>query len=257
MITVLATSCSGIEIHDLTAPRPAPSQSCVVVGFLGGRGRWDDDTREVRRTALRLRDPGRRVFVETFENRSRDVAERYVLEALDRNGSGSVEPNEAGSSRLVIYGLSFGGAAVMKFARRLQVRRVPVTLTVQIDSAGLGDGRVPANVKQTLNLYQDNGWLIRGEHPVRADEPEHTKVLGNVRFDYNRPPGSDISLEHVPWWSLVFRVAHARMSRDPAVWSLVERVVRGACAGEALDAIVSPPVGMFRSTELHGGWHRD
>jgi len=244
-ICLLTAGCSGIEMRDLVTPRPVPAQSCVVVGFLGGRGRWDDETREVRRAALRLRSPERSIHVETFENRRRDVAERFVIEALDRDGSGEVEPNELRSSRLVVYGLSFGGAAVVKFARQLEPRGIPVALTVQIDSVGRGDGRIPSNVEQALNLYQDNGWLIRGEHPVRADAPERTRLLGNVRFDYNQPPGSEISLEGVPWWALVFRVAHARMTRDPAVWSLVEQTVRGACAGEELSPfeVSQPPQG--------------
>lgn len=231
-IALPSSSCTRIQYQDLTVVRPVPASSCVVVGFLGGRGRWDDETREVRRLALRLRDSAPRVHVETFDNRSRSVAERFVVEALDRDRNGSLDEREATASRVVVYGLSFGGAAVVKFARQLDELRIPVALTVQVDSVGIGDGRIPANVEHALNLYQDNGWLIAGEHPIQAENPDLTRVLRNIRFDYNRPPGSEISLNGLPWWSLVFRIAHARMSRDPRVWSRVETAIRQGCAKE-------------------------
>ena len=34
-----------------------------------------------------------------------------------------------------------------------------------------GDGSIPTNVRAALNLYQDNGAVIRGERPIRAEDP--------------------------------------------------------------------------------------
>ncbi len=222
----LLTSCSSIALSDIQTPLPVPEGSCIVVGFLGGRDRWDDDTKGVRQLALRLSDPPTGLYAETFENRRRDVALEFVRQAA-----------AGGSFRLVVYGQSFGGAAVTKFARNLESLAIPIVLTVQIDSVGQSDGVVPPNVRYAANLYQDNGFLIQGENPVEAQDSSRTTVLGNVRFDYDSKPGSQVSLAGVPWFKRFLRVAHARMDRDPRVWSLVERLVRAACGGEKLDSL--------------------
>jgi hypothetical protein len=224
----MTTACSrGIDLADVEIARPVPDGSCLVVGFLGGRDAWDDESKGVRQLALKLRSQG--YVAQTFENRRRDVALQVVREALDRNRDGAVDPGEAASGRLVVYGQSFGGAAVVKFAHQLDEIGVPVELTVQVDSVGRGDGVIPPNVRSAANLYQTDGWFLDGEHPIVAEDPDQTRILGNWAFDYSEPPGSEISLAGVHWIKLAFRIPHARMDRDPAVWSKVETLVADAC----------------------------
>jgi hypothetical protein len=226
LVLVLSSGCGGVRLQDLRAKPPFPEGSCVVVGFLGGRDRWNDESKGVRKLALDLRAAEEGIFAETFENRSRDVAEEFVLGAVGD-----------GARRLVVYGQSFGGAAVVKLARALENSSIHVALTVQIDSVGRGDDRVPGNVDYALNLYQSDGWFIRGEEPIRAEDDGKTVVLANRRFLYNQPPGSDIDLADVPWWKLIFRIAHARMDRDERVWGLAGRAIRAACAGADLTSL--------------------
>ncbi|TDI44784.1 MAG: hypothetical protein E2P02_08910 [Acidobacteria bacterium] len=214
------TGCGGITLQDIVTPQPVPEDACLVVGFLGGRDHWDDADKGVRKLALSLRKPDYRVFAETFENQRRKVAESFVV--------------AASPARLVVYGQSFGGAAVPKFARTLDALGVPILLTIQIDSVGRDDALVPRNVAYAVNLYQSDGWFIRGEQPIRAVDPDATTILGNWRFRYNEPPGSEISLEDVPIWKRLFRIPHARMDRDAAVWRTVERLIRAACGRENL-----------------------
>jgi hypothetical protein len=201
----------------------------VVVGFLGGRDAWDDGEKGVRQVALRLRDPARRLYAETFENKSRDVAEAFVNEAF----------LESDRSTLIVYGQSFGGAATVKFARQLEKEGRPIRLNLQIDSVGRDDGEIPANVQYAANLYQANGRFIKGENPIRAADPARTRVLGNWRFDYDHPPGSDISIDDLPWWKTIFRAAHAKMDRDGRVWNLVDKLIRAGCRGDDLEQFVS------------------
>jgi hypothetical protein len=213
----------GQEYADLTTHTPLAPGETLVIGFLGGRDSWNDDRRSVRKLALRLRAmnlPG--VHIETFENTKRDLALRLVREAFDRNRDGALDEAERASARLLIYGQSFGGAAVVKFARQLEQLGVPVLLTIQIDSVGRGDGVIPANVQRAANLYQRNGWLIRGEKPIRAADPARTEIEGNFQFDYNR---HKVDLSHVPFWKKAFRYAHTRMEHDPAVWTQVEELL--------------------------------
>lgn len=231
-VVLATTACRSVGIGDLATPRPVPEASCVVVGFLGGRDSWDDSTKGVRRVALSLRDPGRRIWVETFENRRIDIALAFVQQALDADQDGWIEDAEIRRARIVVYGQSLGGWATVLLARLLDLRRVPIELTIQIDSVGVLDGEVPGNVRMAANFYQDEGRLIAGEAPIRAADPARTQVLGNWELDYNRPPGSSIRVDDLPWWKTAFRVDHARMDRDPRVWSAVLRLLRQACDGD-------------------------
>lgn len=228
LVFLLAVRCGhGIRIGEVEIPRPVPRDSCLILGFVGGRVAWDDESQGVRRLALGLRSEG--FSVQTFENRRRDVALELVRQALDRNGDGVLGTREARSTRLVVYGQSFGGAAVVKFARQLDEVGVPIELTVQVDSVGRNDAEIPPNVRSAANLYQTDGWFLDGEHPIRAEDPEATEILGNWRFDYSEPPGSEISLSSVPFWKLAFRIPHARMDRDPRVWTKVKELIVRAC----------------------------
>ncbi len=239
MLTLLLTStCSGIQLSGIQAPRPVPEGACVVVGFLGGRDAWNDSEKGVRKTALLIRDSRLPVYAETFENRRRDVAEEFVVQALDRNADGFIDSYESGRATLIVYGQSFGGAATIKFAEQLEKRSVRVHMTLQIDSVGRGDDKVPPNVRYAANLYQDNGWLIAGEHPISASDASRTHILGNWRFDYSQTPGSEIDISHLPWWKVIFRGAHAKMDRDDRVWEVVTELVRAGCRGDDLEQVL-------------------
>ncbi len=237
----LASGCGGIQLEDTQVLRPVPENSCLIVGFLGGRDAWDDETKGVRQLALRLRSTEHKRFAETFENRRRDVAVDFVVQALDRDGNGTVNDGEWSEVTTVVYGQSFGGAAVVKFARQLDALRIPIVLTVQIDSVGRSDGTIPANVRYAANLYQDNGWFIAGENPIVAADPSRTVILGNWKFDYDQPPGAEISVGDLPFYKTAFRVAHSKMDRDPRVWDLAEKLVRAACSGENMKLFMTGP----------------
>lgn len=241
LLPVLAITCRSARLADLEAPQPVPPGSCVVIGFLGGRDRWDDATKGVRRLAIALRDGDRRIYAETFENRRVDLALDFVRRALDADGDGSVEPMEADRARLVVYGQSLGGWATVVFARLLAGQDIPIRLTIQMDSVGPNDGRIPPNVRDAANFYQDEGRIIAGENPIVAADPSRTRVLGNWELDYDRSPGSVIRIDDLPWHKTIFRADHARMDRDPRVWAGAERLIQGACEGEDLRRVVREP----------------
>ncbi|HXV59385.1 MAG TPA: hypothetical protein VEK15_01740 [Vicinamibacteria bacterium] len=234
----LSACAGGITLAEIETPRPVPRDSCVVIGFLGGRDRWDDAEKGVRRLALDLRYE-RGIYTETFENRRRDVAESFLVGALDADGDDNVGVEEARDRRVVVYGQSFGGAAVVKLAHRLEELEIPILLTVQVDSVGRNDGTIPANVAHALNLHQTDGLFVEGEKRIRAANSSRTLILGNWRFRYDEPPGSDVALSGVSFWKRLFRVAHAKMDRDPRVWNTVGELVRAACRGDDLETIAS------------------
>jgi hypothetical protein len=123
------------------------------------------------------------------------------------------------------YGQSFGGAAVVKFARELKVLDIPVILTVQVDSVGRNDEVIPSNVAAAANLFQRDGFFVRGCRTIRAENPRTTEIIGNFQFTYR---DSAIHLSGVPWYKKAFRRAHARMDLDPAVWNKVAELILSA-----------------------------
>jgi hypothetical protein len=212
------------QLSDFMVKTPLGEGETLIIGFLGGWEKWNDSGRGVRKFALRLRGmnlPG--VHVETVENRRRDVALELVKRALDSNQDGSLSAEEAGRARIILYGQSFGGAAVNKFSRQLEALGVPVLLSVQIDSVGVGDGEVPANVRRAVNFYQKNDhFLIRGEDDFRARDPRKTEIIGNFRYDYR---DKKVDLSTARWYQKLFRNAHVKMEHDPELWAQIEALV--------------------------------
>jgi hypothetical protein len=195
----------------------------LILGFMGGREPWDNADRNVRKLALKLRsmsDP--QICVETIENKKRALALELINNSFDRNRDGMLDEQELAGVRLIIYGQSFGGAAVVKLARQLKKRNIPVALTVQVDSIGRGDKVIPSNVSRAANLFQRNGWFIRGEPEIKAEEPASTTIVGNFKFDYSH---RRIDVSKVPFMKKAFRVAHTEMEYDPEVWAKVEELI--------------------------------
>ena len=81
---------------------------------------------------------------------------------------------------------------------------------------------VPSNVTRAANLFQTNGWFIRGEPEIRAEDPARTTITGNFKFDYSH---KQIDVSGVPFMKKAFRIAHTRMEYDPDVWTKVEELI--------------------------------
>src|SRR5262249_35524505 len=190
---------------------------------MGGRDSWHDTKPGVGRLAKKLREMGLpNVQVATIENTKRRTALELVRRAFDRNGDGKLDAQERESARLIVYGQSFGGAAVVKFAQQLKRLGIPVMLTVQVDSVGHNDEVIPSNVAAAANFFQHDGYFIHGRAPIRAEDPGKTQIIGNFHFSYR---DRTISLSGVPWYKKAFRVAHTRMDHDPVVWNQVEELI--------------------------------
>ncbi len=225
-LCLILASCGVVHAQrysDFTTSTPLREGDTLVVGFMGGRESWDNDKRGVRKLALKLRAtslPG--VHVETVENKKRRLALELIRNAFDRDRDGRLDERERASARLIVYGQSFGGAAVVKLARQLKELGVPVLLTVQVDSVGRGDKVIPSNVRRAANLFQRDGLIIKGEREIRAEDPSKTTIVGNFKFDYD---GKKIDLSEVSWLKRLFQAAHTKMDHDPEVWALVEKII--------------------------------
>ncbi|GAC1454699.1 MAG: hypothetical protein PVSMB1_03900 [Gemmatimonadaceae bacterium] len=226
LMALFGTACALVyrqTYKTFTTPTPLAVDEYLVLGFLGGLEAWNSEDQGVRKLALQLRAKNLAgVHVETVEDRKRALALALIRRAFDRNRDGILDPQERRSVRLILYGMSFGGAAVVKLARQLKAMDIPVLLTVQVDSVGRDDAVIPSNVAAAANLYQTEGVLIRGERTIRAEDPSKTEILGNFLFTYR---GKKVDLSAIRWYKTIFRRAHAKMNADPAVWAKVEDLI--------------------------------
>ena len=224
----LILSTGGEVVHaqryqDFSTKTPLAKGHILIIGFLGGRESWNNQKQSVRKLALKFRSMGlSEVHVETVENTKRRLAIELIRNAFDYDRDGRLDEQERTGARLVLYGQSFGGAAVVKLARELEKMNVPILLTVQVDSIGWGDRLIPTNVARAANLFQRNGLIIKGEREVRPQDPGRTTIIGNFEFDYSH---KKINISEVSWHKKIFRVAHTKMDQDPAVWGLVEKII--------------------------------
>jgi hypothetical protein len=214
---------SSQRASDITIPTPLPDGDILVIAFMGGRDAWNNEVVGVGRMAATLRArclPN--VHIVTVENLKRNLAVDLVKRAFDGDGDGKLELSESRQARLIVYGQSWGGAAVVKFAHELLELDVPVLLSIQIDSVGIGDDAIPSNVRRAANFYQRNGKVIRGEPEIRALDPTRTTILFNQLHDYSK---KEIKMRKRPWWKSFVRTDHLKMDDDPEVWDAVERLI--------------------------------
>ncbi len=151
-----------------------------------------------------------------------DTWAEVMFRRFDRNGDGKLDAQELAHTRVILYGYSFGGAAVVKLARQLKEMGVPVLLTVQVDSVGLDDQVVPSNVVRAANFYQQNGLIIRGQGNIRAEDPTKTAILGNFKYKSENKKISDADFY---WLERIVASSHTKMGSDPTVWAQVKGLI--------------------------------
>jgi hypothetical protein len=224
------TSLSVDEPSEKAISAKAP---VIVVGFVGGFVRHDNAVHSPVQLARRIRDEfPTGVHVEVFENRRREQAYEGVLKLLDADHDGMLSEEEKRDARVIIYGMSWGGSETVALARELAEQKIPVLLTIQVDSVakpGQNDGVIPANVAEAANFYQADG-LLRGQAEIRATDGASTRILGNFRFEYG---AKTVKCENYPWYDWVFMKYHTEIECDPEVWKRVERLIRAKLPAKA------------------------
>jgi len=212
-------------LEPVVASSASSSTPLIVVGFVGGFVRHDDLRHSAVQLARKLRDEHPdHLHVATFRNWERKAAHRTILQWLDADENGNLSDNEKRCARIVLFGHSWGGAAVISLARQLQREGIPVLLTVQVDSIakpGQDDRVVPANVARAINFYQTHG-LLHGRSRITAADPAQTKILGDFVFDYQKTPAE---CSQYPWLTRHLFRGHTAIECDPQVWSQIEDLI--------------------------------
>lgn len=228
VLGLAASVAQGQVFSNLTTPLPLPRGTTLVIGFLGGWDHWNDPHRGVRKLALKLREEDPGVFAEAMSNHRQKLALELIRKAFDWNHNGRLDPEERAHARIILYGQSLGGGAVVKVARQLEVLNIPVLLTVQVDSVSRHDDVIPANVEAAANLFQRDGPPIMGRKSIRAEDGSRTRILGNFQYHYR---SKKIDMSSASWKRKTLEGAHAKMELDPEVWARVEGFIQDAIAG--------------------------
>lgn len=201
--------------------------------------RHDDTVHSPVQVAERIRkDYPSSAYIKVFENRRREQAHQLVLKLLDTRRDATLSDEEKRNARIVLYGMSWGGSEAVALARELQAEKIPVLLTIQVDSVEKireNDEVIPPNVAEAANFFESDG-LVHGRSKIRAEDPAHTKILGNFRFSYTSMPAS---CENYPWWDRWFVKPHTEIECDSVVWNKVEALIRAKL----------PPAGQSEDTQ--------
>ena len=221
-----AMALPAVGANGAIGAQPSSKINYILVGFAGGFVRHNNPHHGPVQLAQRLRrEAPAGTYVEVFENRRRKKAYRTVLRLLDSNHDGNLSDNEKTQARVILFGHSWGGSAVVLLARELDHAGIPVLLTVQVDSVAKPwqqDEVIPDNVAAAVNFYQSHG-LIHGRSEIKAEDGSKTQILGNYRFDYREHP---VQCEASSWFDRTFTPSHMQSQCDPQIWNRVEDLVR-------------------------------
>ena len=220
----LAVSLNAQSLPDFRTPLPLKNGDTLVIGIAGGWEPWDAPWTIASRIASQIdQQHFPNTYAETVENHHLDVAKALIEKAFDQDRDGQLSADERRSARIILYGHSLGGSATVRLCRWLNKEQIPVRLNVQIDSVGLRDGKIPANVREAANLYQREVGPIRGQSKIEAIDSTKTRILGNWRYRY---PSAKIV--DTTGWPLAFRLfvnPHVKMEFDPEVSNKVESLI--------------------------------
>ena len=163
----------------------------VVLGFVGGFVKNDDSRHPEVQIIHRLSEQKLPAFhAAAFENRQTAEAREQIIRWLDTDGDGQLSAQEKQRARIILFGHSWGGSAVISLAEDLDRRGIPVLLTILVDSVNKGWGHdcvIPANVAQATDFYQTRG-LLHGCRTIHAEDSHRTKITGSYEFEYTEQP---------------------------------------------------------------------
>jgi hypothetical protein len=200
-------------------------RKAIILGFVGGFVKRDDIKHPEVLFAMYLRSRyGSAVHAEVFGNHEEKKAVEDTILHLDTDKDGFLATAEKQQVKIILYGHSWGASQTLIFARDLQRRGIPVSLTIQIDSVkkfGQDDRTVPANVAKAVNFYQRKG-LTRGQPLIVATDAGRTTILGNFHMKYE---DHQVNCDNYGWLSRVFNKPHHQIENDPQIWDQIRSLI--------------------------------
>lgn len=208
------------------ASRSSAHSPTVVLGFVGGFVKNDDSRHPEVQIIHRLSEQDSpALHAAVFQNRRTAEALEQVIRWLDTDGDGQLSAQEKQSARIILFGHSWGGSAVITLAEDLGRLGIPILLTIQVDSVNKGWGHdcvIPGNVAKATDFYQTRG-VLHGCRIIHAEDSHRTQITGNYEFEYTAQPAGCRSFS---WFNRHVFITHNAIGCDPRVWSQVEGEIR-------------------------------
>jgi len=173
----------------------------VYLGIVGGL----ETSNNSRSGVVQIRDTLRElvysdVCAKSFSPYIWPAGLHWVLEHFPAHAGPWTNDELANTPKVIIVGHSLGGWAALSVARSLKRRNIPVELTIQIDSVGLNDHTVPANVRAAAIFHARDILLFLTTKSIKTQDASRTKLVDNV---------------------LVPHAGHESVTRDPRIRALV------------------------------------
>lgn len=232
--------CQRAPVHGV----PSATAQVIIIGFLGGFANPDDLRHPETLFASYLNERyGGAYHAKVFANHDQRDALTYALQLLDTNRDGTLSSEEKKKAKIIIYGHSWGASETVAFAKELEQLAIPVLLTIQLDIISKPNQKptlIPGNVANAINLYQPEG-PFHGRPAITAADPTTTKILGNIRMEYDR---SSVNCGNFNWFVRTFNKPHHEIENDPRVWeeaaSLLDAEVSGRIVPPTFRALPKP-----------------
>ncbi len=218
----------SLSAQSIVANSPAitAQNRMIVIGFVGWILKHDDTRRsEVKLSEHLRRDYPDTVVTAVFEHYKGGQAHALIMRELNPQHEGTLSDEVKAQARIVIYGHSWGASEAIALARQLKKEGIPVLYTAQVDSVtkiGEHDGVIPSNVLEAVNYFQRYGTL-RGRSKIRAEDPKHTRIIGNFHMDYRNHP---VACPDYPFYETTVARTHGEIECDPQVWDQIEDTIR-------------------------------
>jgi hypothetical protein len=177
----------------------------LYAGFVGAMETASHKNSGVVQLRDILRGPGYSdVCAESFMPVAWKSCRDWILSRFPSHPGPLTEAESAESPRIILVGHSTGGWAMLKVARELRDKGIPVELTVQLDSVGFTDRTVPRNVKSSAVFHAWDMLMFLTTKNIRFEDPLHTKLIANI---------------------VVKNASHLSITRDPRIRDLVLNTV--------------------------------
>ena len=186
-----------------TKPTTERVRSCKILyaGFVGVMETSNRQGSGVVQLRDTLSGPGYAdVCAESFRAYSWESCRDWILSRLPGNSGPVTEAGSKDTPRIILVGHSAGGWSMLKVARDLRDKGIPIELAVLLDSVAITDPTVPSNVKAIAVFHARGVLMFLTSKNIRIENPQNTTVIANL---------------------VVKGASHLSITRDPQVRDVV------------------------------------
>jgi pimeloyl-ACP methyl ester carboxylesterase len=201
-------------------PNHAVSCTILYAGFVGALESSNNKRSGIVQIRDSLQGPGYRdVCAKSFSPYTWNSGETWILQHFPKHPGRESQDDLASSPKVILIGHSAGGWAMLHVARDLNRRGIPVELTIQVDSVGINDHTVPANVKAGAIFHAHDILMFMTTKNLRLEDPARTTLVANV---------------------LVANAGHESVTRDKRIRELVMKTIESLRSGPTASGRFAP-----------------